>query len=339
MKHGSCWILDGHPSILADMKTPVINRREWVLGTLAGFAGLNSRLVSAQDSELALDIIDCHTHFYDPTRAAGVPWPPKNSTLYRTVLPRHLKELKTFRPVTGTVVVEASPWVEDNAWLLELANDDPFIVGIVGNLTPGEPRFKDHLRRFASNELYRGIRISEKLLSRLLSTEDLTDLKLLVEHDLELDVNGGPSTPGVIAKLAGKLPALRIVQNHVGNVTITSAPPPKDWQTNIQAAARHKNVYCKISALVEGAARVRKTDVPTDLDFYRPYIDVVWDAFGDDRVIYGSNWPVSERAASYETLQRLVHEYASEKGALAMQKFFALNAKSAYKWVDRPGRI
>ena len=74
------------------------------------------------------------------------------------------------------------------------------------------------------------------------------------------------------------------------------------------------------------------------LDFYRPYIDVVWNAFGDDRVIYGSNWPVSERAASYEMLQRIVMEYVFEKGKEATRKFCALNAKKAYKWIERSGR-
>jgi predicted TIM-barrel fold metal-dependent hydrolase len=96
-------------------------------------------------------------------------------------------------------------------------------------------------------------------------------------------------------------------------------------------------VFCKISALVEGAARDGQ-EAPDDLSFYKPTIDVVWNAFGDDRVIYGSNWPVSDRAAEYQTLQRIVMEYALEKGADATRKFCSLNAKRAYKWVERPGR-
>ncbi len=321
------------------MNTSELTRRQYILGSLAGLAGARWNSASAADDNSRLDIIDCHTHFYDPTREEGVPWPPKNSSLYRTVLPKHLKKLKKFRPVTGTVIVEASQWVEDNAWLLQLAKDDPFIVGVVGNLTPGEPEFQQHLERFAANRLFRGIRINHKLLQKLLAANRLADLKLLAKHDLALDVNGGPDAPAVVAELAKRIPGLRIVQNHIGNVAITSAPPPRDWQMAIEAAASHPNVYCKISALVEGAARGAKGDVPTDLDFYRPYIDVVWNAFGDNRVIYGSNWPVSERAASYEMLQRLVLKYASEKGDDAVRKFCSLNAKAAYQWVERPGRI
>lgn len=316
-----------------------MRRRTFLATAVTGLAGMSvSHLIGAESEGPAnLDIIDCHTHFYDPTRSQGVPWPPRQSPLYRTVLPRHLREQKQFRPVTGTVVVEASEWVEDNAWLLDLARNDPFIVGIVGRLHPGEPEFAQHLERFSANPLFRGIRISVQLLKSLLSSNELTDLKRLADHDLSLDVNGGPETPGVIAQLAPQIPSLRIVLNHVGNVRITADAPPEDWRNGIQAAAGHPNVYCKVSALVEGAARDGQT-APRDLDFYRPYVDVVWNAFGDQRVIYGSNWPVSDRAADYFTVQRIALEYAFEKGDEVTRNFCSGNARRAYKWVDRPGR-
>ena len=71
-------------------------------------------------------IIDTHTHFYDPTRPEGVPWPPAdNELLYRTVLPEHHRALAAPEGVTGTVVVEASAWLADNQWILDLAAADP----------------------------------------------------------------------------------------------------------------------------------------------------------------------------------------------------------------------
>ena len=313
------------------------NRRQLIAGSIAGAAALGMRSLLADEQVAELDVIDCHTHFYDPSRPEGVPWPPKVSQLYRTVLPADLRDLVKYRKVTGTVIVEASNRVEDNAWLLELAKEDPFIVGIVGNLTPGTPDFAGHVKRFAANPLFRGIRIQVQLLKDLLQANKIDDLKLLEDHDLELDVNGGPDTPETIARLAPLLPSLRIVLNHIGNVRVTVDSPPVEWKTGIQAAAKHQNIYCKISALVEGAARDGQ-EAPDDLAFYKPYIDVVWNAFGDDRVIYGSNWPVSDMAASYETLQRIVMEYAAEKGVDATRKFCSLNAKQAYKWVEREGR-
>ena len=311
-----------------------VSRRQAVAVGLSGMAG--GPLLAARSVE-ELDVIDCHTHFYDPTRPNGIPWPAKGSPLYRTVLPQHLREQKHHRRVTGTVIVEASDRLEDNAWLLDLAKIDPFVVGVVGRLTPGATGFSKHLRRFAANPLFRGIRISTGLLRQLLDKNKLDDLKLFAERDLALDVNGGPDTPAELARLAKRLPDLRIVLNHIGNVKITSDAPPKTWVAGIQAAAKHNNVSCKISALCWAAARGGKQP-PTGLDFYRPYIDVVWNSFGDDRVIYGSDWPASESAADYATQQRIVMEYAAEKGRDVTRKFCSRNAKRVYKWVEREGR-
>lgn len=308
------------------------DRRTFLVGCVASTMLPKLRTYAADTPQL--EIIDCHTHFYDPTRPEGVPWPPKDSSLYRTVLPEHLRAVRQFRPVTGTVIVEASPWVEDNQWLLNLAKTDPFIVGIVGNLNPTDAEFVKHLKRFAANPLFRGIRVSATTVEQLLAAGTLDNFRELAELDLALDVNGGPDSPATVARLAAQIPQLRIVQNHIGNVQITASPPPGAWATAIRSAAEHPNVACKISALVEGAARQGAT-ASTELSFYQPYIDVVWQAFGDDRVIYGSNWPVSDRAADYFTLQKIVMEYAATQGVDATKKFCSLNAKKHYKWIDR----
>ena len=319
------------------MRNNTLSRRTWIAGGISGIVGIGLAATGADEPTAGLDIIDCHTHFYDPTRPEGIPWPEKGTALYRTVLPRHLRALKQYRRVTGTVIVEASSRVEDNAWLLGLAKDDPFIVGIVGHLDPATREFRKNLTRFAANPLFRGIRIPSGQLADLLARRTMRELQLLADLDLALDVNGGPETPAIIARLAGRLPTLRVVLNHIGNVRITSDTPPRNWREGIQAAAAHPNVSCKISALVEGASRDGKK-APGDLTFYSPYIDVVWNAFGDARVIYGSNWPVSELATDYETLQRIVMEYALAKGPSAVRQFCSLNAKRVYKWVERPGR-
>ncbi|MDP6448195.1 MAG: amidohydrolase family protein [Pirellulaceae bacterium] len=314
-----------------------LSRREAIIFGAGGLASLRGSSLLADKRDADLDVIDCHTHFYDPTRPGGIPWPSKGSALYRTVLPKHLRELKHFRRVTGTVIVEASDRLEDNAWLLGLAKDDPFVVGVVGRLEPGGADFSRHLKRFAADRLFRGMRISTSLLRKLLDKNNVRDLKLFADRDLALDVNGGPETPAELARLAKRLPDLRIVLNHIGNVKITSQAPPREWVDGVRSAARHDNVSCKISALCWAAAGGGRK-APLDLDFYRPYIDVVWNAFGDDRVIYGSDWPASEAAADYATQQRIVMEYASGKGDDVTRKFCSLNAKRVYKWVERDGR-
>lgn len=287
--------------------------------------------VGADGYPTSLEIIDCHTHFYDPSRPEGVPWPGKGTSLYRTVLPKDLRAIPTFRPVTGTIVVEASPWVEDNVWLLSLASRDPFVVGVVGNLQLRDPEFAARLKRFAADRRYRGIRVSSTAVKERVERGEFREFQRLAEANLALDVNGGPDTPAILAKLAPHVPDLRIVLNHIGNVRITATAPPEDWRAGIAAAARQPNVYCKISALVEGAARDGQP-APVELDFYRPYLDAVWEPFGDERVIYGSNWPVSERAASYVALQKIALEYARGRGLTALRNFCADNSQRAYRW-------
>ena len=144
-----------------------INRRKFINATAHGLAGAvfagcaSSPRVGHKHN--AIPVIDTHTHFYDPTRAEGVPWPPNSDNLlYRRVLPKHYRALRTVRPVTGTVVVEASPWVEDNQWVLALGTWDAFIVGFVGNLPVGTNAFAGHLKRFAANEIFRGIRVGAR---------------------------------------------------------------------------------------------------------------------------------------------------------------------------------
>ena len=91
-------------------------------------------------------IIDTHTHFYDPTRPEGVPWPnPDDDVLYRKVMPEDYKALAVPEGAIGTVVVEASKWLEDNQWILDLAADEPFIVGFVGHLEPDDANFEGSL--------------------------------------------------------------------------------------------------------------------------------------------------------------------------------------------------
>jgi len=315
-----------------------LSRREAIAVSLSSLVGLRTAPLVADKSGAELDIIDCHTHFYDPTRPEGIPWPSKGSPLYRTVLPKHLRELRHFRRVTGTVIVEASDRLEDNAWLLRLAKDDPFVVGIVGRVDPASPGFTEHLKRFAADPLFRGVRISTSLLRTLLDKDEFADLELFADHDLAVDVNGGPETPAELARLAKRVPDLRLVLNHIGNVKITSEPPPSDWADGIRAAAKHTNVSCKISALCWAAAQ-GGMKAPQDLEFYRSYLDVVWNAFGDDRVIYGSDWPASESAADYATQQRIVMEYAFDKGDGVARKFCSFNAKRTYKWVERDGLL
>lgn len=284
--------------------------------------------------EGAPQVIDAHVHIYDPTRPQGVPWPGKDDKLlYRPVLSRHLKATTEKQHVVGVIVVEASSWLEDNQWVLDQAKEDPFILGLVGHLTPGKETFSKQLERFAKNRLFRGIRINQGELKKGLEDKAyLEDLKLLGKHDLELDVNGGPEVLSLVAALAGRLPELRIVINHAANLPCDGKAPPESWVKGLQSAAKNRHVFCKVSALVEGTGR-RNGDAPRELKYYQPALAALWDAFGENRLIYGSNWPVAERFATYATVVDIVRAFFAAKGKEATAKFFHANARAAYKLV------
>ena len=273
-------------------------------------------------------ILDTHTHFYDPTRPEGVPWPPKDdSFLYRKALPEEFASMTKPLGVTGTIVVEASSWVEDNEWILGLARQNRTIQGLVGHLKPGKANFARDLNRFGTNPLFRGIRVG--LWDIPLAPNDLefmSDLRLLARRGLALDVLGGPNEVEKIARLAAAIPDLRIVVDHSAGVRVNGKAPDAKWVAAIRSLAAQRNIYMKVSGLVEGTGM--EQSAPADVEFYRPVLDVLWDAFGEERVIYGSNWPVSARFAGYETVLTIVRDYM--KNATMAERYFRLNAERVY---------
>jgi L-fuconolactonase len=101
----------------------------------------------------------------------------------------------------------------------------------------------------------------------------------------------------------------------------------------MDAASGQHNVFCKVSGLVEGSGR--RGGAPADVEFYRPVLDAVWERFGEARVIYGSNWPVSEMFAPFGTVHQIVATYFQTRGESASRRYFADNARTAYKWMKR----
>jgi predicted TIM-barrel fold metal-dependent hydrolase len=271
-------------------------------------------------------IIDTHTHFYDPSRSQGVPWPPKDSPLYRTVLPEDWRAVAGPCGVRETVVVEASQWVEDNQWVLDLAEQDKSIVGLVGNLDPHSEAFASDLKRFAENPLYRGIRWRSNLVS-LDEGHDrvVAGARLLAELDLSLDVNGPPSVLESVNRLAGEVPGLRIVIDHVGGAGDPGQIRP-GWAEAMQALARRSSVYVKVSGLPE-QTKASWGEASRDPGYYLPILNPLWEWFGEDRLIFGSNWPVSDKGAPYSAVMGIVSPFFESKGADAAAKYFAGNAK------------
>lgn len=306
-----------------------MNRRAFL--TSAGAAAATALVPRARAATPGyFPAIDTHTHFYDPTRPQGTPWPPKTEpVLYRPRYPADFRAQATPHRVVGTVVVEASEWVEDNQWILALAKNDESIVGFVGHLVPGKPEFAQNLARFAANPLFRGLRMRGSYVKDLTDAAALADLKRVADRDLSIDTVGGAASLPVTLALARQFPSLRLVIDHV---------PFQDWDKDPAAmrphfaeVAKQPNIFAKISNVV------RRVDgkIIDDPAHYRPALDTLLDLFGPDRVFFGSNWPVSDRIAPYATLHRVVAEYFASKGAVVAEKYFWRNSHAAYRWIRR----
>ena len=278
-------------------------------------------------------IIDTHTHFYDPRRPEGIPWPNEsNELLYRPVLPEHHRDLSEPEGVTGTVVVEASAWLEDNQYILDLAAADPWIVGLVGHVDPGREEFGSDIERFSANELFRGIRVGGGYFADIDKGSFMADMELLVKKGLQLDVLMNLDNWDGLLALAKRLPELPIVINHIALVRVDGNPPDPHWVECMNRAGELPQVYMKGSGLVETTP---DTPAPTDPGYYVPTLDAIWAAFGEDRIVYGSNWPVSDAYADYATVIAVVRAYFEGKGKEQAEKYWWRNAKKAYGFIDR----
>ena len=309
-----------------------VNRRTF-LQTSAGLA-------AAARTSLAADIpiIDTHIHLFDPTRPQGVPWPPKdNAKLHKPALPDRYRKLVAGFSVAGAIEVEASPWLEDNQWVLDIAAKDTLIVGMIGDLEPDKPDFRTNLDRFRRNPLFLGIRYGNlwgrDFTAALSKPEFMRGMKMLAAGNFTLDTaNPSPAMTIDLLKLTDAVPSLRIVIDHLPRMN-----PPDDaaarraYDSDLSKLAKRPQVYVKMS----GVLRPAGGRVPTDMAFYKPRLDSLYDLFGPDHVVYGSDWPNSDNWGTYAEGLTVVREYFATKSAEAAAKYFWKNSQAAYRWKKR----
>jgi L-fuconolactonase len=315
----------------AGVKWNVVDRRSFIAGALGGAAELSAAVES-------IPIIDTHIHLFDPRRPQGIPWPSKeNAVLYKPALPDRYRSIATPLGVTGAIEVEASPWIEDNQWVLDVAAKDKIIVGTVGRLEPGKPQFAKQLERFHRNPLFRGIRWGNlwgaDMGQDVGKPEFIADMKRLADAGLSLDVaNPNPELIGGVVRLTDAVPRLRVIIDHLPRME----PPAisaacRECDANLDRLRTRPQVFAKMS----GVLRRVNGRVPLDLEFHRPVLDRLWDVFGENRLVYGSDWPNADLWGPYAEALRIVREYLGGKGRATAAKVLWRNSAAAYRWVRR----
>jgi L-fuconolactonase len=222
--------------------------------------------------------------------------------------------------------------------VLSVAANHPIIVGMIGDLIPATSSYQKDLERLHANPLFLGIRYGN-LWDRNLATDAqkpgfLPGLKMLAEQGLVLDsANPDPALIRAIAGVADHLPELRIVIDHLPSARVPSEAAARDeYWSLLRHLAQNKNIFVKLS---EVALARSEQIAPIPPNFNQDRLDSLWDIFGEDHVLYASDWPNSDHHATYQETLSIVRDYVEPKGRIAAEKFFWRNSVAAYRWRRR----
>ncbi|MEP6715791.1 MAG: amidohydrolase family protein [Terriglobia bacterium] len=312
-----------------------MNRRTF----LATSAALTvTEMTKVEAAPASIPIIDCHIHLFDVNRPQGVPWPEKaDKILYKTASMDRYRQITAALGIVGAIEVEASPWFDDNQWVLDIAAKDKMLVGTVGDLEPDKPDFRAQLDRLHKNPLFRGIRYGNiwdrDLAAMVDKPEFIAGMKMVADAGLSMDsADPDPRLIHGILRLSDKVPSLRIVIDHLPRIEKpTAAGALKAYEGDLRELGKRKQVFVKVSGVVRRVnGRIEENPA-----FYKSTLDEFFDIFGEDRLIYGSDWPHSDLWAQYPVELRIVRPYFMAKGQAVAEKYFWKNSVAAYRWVHR----
>ncbi len=277
-----------------------------------------------------LQIVDTHVHFWDLQRPKGIYWISKDDqVLYRSLLPAVHEPIAKANHVRGVIVVQAGQSLPDNQWNLDItAHNKQLYRGVVGNLSEviGTDKFKPLFKQLCKDKRYVGYRLSGKYQENL-SEEFFRDLELTANSGKTVDFLIGGYTLEEVKVIAQRVPKLKIILDHFGNVKLDDQALNLNWVKQFRAVAKFKNVYCKVSALY---GRAKQQPAPRDLGFYRPVLDLAVECFGEDRIVFGSDWPVTRTTGDYASIVELTREYFDSRGPGMSEKLFYRNALRFY---------
>ena len=271
--------------------------------------------------------IDSHQHFW-LYEAAEYPWIDDDKTLLKAdYMPDDLAPLMAANGIDGTVAVQARQNLRETEFLLELADSNDFIRGVVGWVDLRADDIAAQLEHLAPHPRMVGVRhiVHDEADDRfMLGGSFLDGLALLNQTKLTYDLLLYPRHLRVAIDVVKRFPEQPFVLDHI------SKPFIKDgilepWASEIRELASYDNVWCKVSGMVTEAAWKTWTQ-----DDYLPYLDVVFDCFGIDRLMLGSDWPVCTLSGSYSEVVGIVRSYIEALSDQEKDKIMGDNATAFY---------
>ena len=248
--------------------------------------------------------------------------------LKRDYLPEDLEPLLKESGVKGTVVVQARQSLEETEWLLELAEKNPFILGVVGWVDLSSPLLAEQLDKFSAHPKLVGVRHvihDEPDDDFMLRPDFVRGIGLLEKHGLVYDLLLFPKHLRKATQLVKTFPEQSFVLDHLGKPLIKSGEL-QPWKTDIEELAALPNVWCKLSGMVTEADLLSWKQ-----EDFISYMAIVWNCFGPDRVMLGSDWPVCTLAGTYHEVMEISREFISELNKTEQERIYFQNAIDCYQ--------
>lgn len=271
--------------------------------------------------------IDAHQHFwiYNPVRDFWIDESMK--VLRRNFLPGDLYPLVQQESIDGTIAIQADQSEEETNFLLNLTNENNWIVGVVGWIDLMNKDVEKRLEHFSSYKKLKGFRhiVQAELDNNFMLDEKFQNgISCLRDYNFTYDILIYPHQLPSAIKLSEKNPEQKFILDHIAKPHIKKNEI-EPWASLIKELAENKNVFCKISGIITEADH--KNWRPEDI---YPYIDIVFDSFGYDRLLFGSDWPVCLLAGSYKQVKNLIEKYIAGTSSENKKKIFGNNAHLFY---------
>lgn len=277
--------------------------------------------------------LDSHQHFwvYDEAEYGWID--ERMGVIRRDFAPKDLAPLLKRSGFDGSVAVQVRQSLEENEFLLGLAESNDFIKGVVGWVDLRSPRARDDLERFREHPRFVGLRhvVQDEPDDRFLLREDfLGGVSLLAELDLSYDILVYHYQLPAVVEFVARFPEHRLVLDHIAKPAVVRHEL-EPWATHMRKLGRFQNLYCKLSGMVTEAdwKSWKKED-------FRPYLEVVLDSFGPRRLLIGSDWPVATLAASYEKAIEIVTDFIEPLSSTEKDRILGTNAVELYRLEVQP---
>jgi L-fuconolactonase len=271
--------------------------------------------------------IDAHQHFwiFDPVRDNWID--ESMAVIQRDFLPADLKPILDRHTIDGCVSVQADQSETQTEFLLNHAADNDFIKAVVGWIDLRADNIEErlaHYSRFKKLKGFRHVLQGDPDRALMLKPEFTRGIKALQKHGFTYDILIFPDQLVYAEELARSFSDQKFVIDHIAKPHIKKQEI-EGWKKDITAIARHENVWCKVSGMVTEADWQNWQEAD-----FTPYLDVVFEAFGTKRVMFGSDWPVCNVAGGYDRMAGIVKNYTSKLSADGQADFWGNNAVEFY---------